>query len=165
MINVTIPEELTKEQRYRLIASRLSGIAASERDALANLCNFMAYLFWTMGDVNWAGVYILRDDELVLGPFGGKPACSRIALDKGVCGACAREQKPQLVPDVHLFPGHIACDDASNSELVLPLFVAGELWGVLDIDSPTRGRFDEDDLAGMKKIAAQVEALAAQLRL
>ena len=165
VINIDIPAELNKEQRYKLISARLGGIAASEGDALANLCNFMAYLYWTMGDVNWAGVYILRGGELVLGPFGGKPACSRIALDKGVCGACARTKEVQLVPDVHLFPGHIACDDASRSELVLPLFANGQLWGVLDIDSPTVNRFDEADKAGMMKIASQVEALAAQLRL
>ena len=163
MIHIDIPDDLSKAQRYRLISARLAGIAASEKDALANLCNFMAYLYWTMGNVNWAGVYILREGELVLGPFGGKPACSRIALDKGVCGACARTRTAQLVPDVHLFPGHIACDDASNSELVLPLFVSGELWGVLDIDSPTVNRFDAEDLAGMEKIARQVEELAAQL--
>ena len=163
MIHIDIPYDLSKAQRYRLISARLAGIAASEKDALANLCNFMAYLYWTMGNVNWAGVYILREGELVLGPFGGKPACSRIALDKGVCGACARTHTAQLVPDVHLFPGHIACDDASNSELVLPLFVNGELWGVLDIDSPLVNRFDAEDLAGMEKIARQVEELAAQL--
>ena len=163
MIRIDIPEDLNKEQRYKLIAARLAGIAASEKDALANLCNFMAYLYWTMGDVNWAGVYILRGGELVLGPFGGKPACSRITLDKGVCSACARTQSAQLVPDVHLFPGHIACDDASRSELVLPLFVNGALWGVLDIDSPTVNRFDAADLAGMEKIARQVEELASQL--
>ena len=163
MIHIDIPENLNKTQRYKLISARLAGIAASEKDALANLCNFTAFLYWTMGDVNWAGVYILREGELVLGPFGGKPACSRIPLDKGVCGACARTKQVQLVPDVNLFPGHIACDDASRSELVLPLFVDGALWGVLDIDSPSANRFDAEDQAGMEKIAKQVEALAAQL--
>lgn len=163
MIHIEIPEGLSKAQRYRLIGTRLGGIAASEKDALANLCNFMAYLYWTVGDVNWTGVYIMRGGDLVLGPFGGKPACSRIGPGKGVCGAAAQSGQAQLVPDVHQFPGHIACDDASRSELVIPLFVNGELWGVLDMDSPSPNRFDDEDLKGMKSIAKMVEALAAQL--
>ncbi len=163
MIHIEIPEGLTKAQRYRLIASRLGGIAASEADAMANLCNFMAYLFWTLGDVNWVGVYILRGADLVLGPFGGKPACSRIAPGKGVCGAAAVSGQVQLVPDVHAFPGHIACDDASRSELVFPLFVNGSLWGVLDMDSPSLNRFDEEDRRGMEPIVKMVESLASRL--
>ncbi len=163
MIHIEIPEGLSKAQRYRLIGARLGGIAASEQDALANLCNFMAYLYWTVGDVNWTGVYIMRGGDLVLGPFGGKPACSRIGPGKGVCGAAALSGQAQVVPDVHQFPGHIACDDASRSELVIPLFVNGELWGVLDMDSPSPNRFDDEDLKGMKSIANMVEALAAQL--
>lgn len=163
MISVDIPSGLSKMQRYKLISARLEGIAASESDALANLCNFMAYLYWTMGNVNWAGVYILRDGHLVLGPFAGKPACSRIALNAGVCGACARTQQAQLVADVRAFPGHIACDDASRSELAIPLFTDGGLWGVLDIDSPSPGRFDAEDEAGMKRIAAQIERLTSRL--
>lgn len=165
MISVEVPAGLSKAQRYRLILARLGGIVASERDALANLCNCMAYLYWTLGDVNWTGVYVLREGELVLGPFGGKPACSRIALDRGVCGACARTRTAQLVPDVHAFPGHIACDDASRSELVVPVYAHGELWGVLDVDSPLANRFDAEDLAGLEKVAKLVGEIAQGLRL
>ena len=163
MISVDIPEGLSKKQRYQLISARLDAIAASEKDALATLCNFMAYLYWTMGDVNWVGVYIMRSGELVLGPFGGKPACSRITVGKGVCGAAALSGQVQLVPDVHVFPGHIACDSASNSELVIPLYVRDELWGVLDMDSPLIRRFDDEDALYMGKIAHMVEAAAENL--
>lgn len=165
MISVDIPEKLTKAQRYALITAKLKALLAAESDALANLCNFMAYLYWTMGCVNWVGVYVMRGGELVLGPFAGKPACTRIALGKGVCGAAAASSEVQLVPDVHLFPGHIACDDASQSELVIPLKVDGTLWGVLDMDSPEANRFNAEDQAAMEKIAALVEDLAAHVTL
>ncbi|MGI6076245.1 MAG: GAF domain-containing protein [Pyramidobacter sp.] len=163
MIRTDIPEGLDKSQRCRLIAVRLQGIAASERDPLANLCNFMAALYWMMGKVNWVGLYIRRGDDLVLGPFCGKPACSRIAVGKGVCGTAAQSGCVQIVPDVHRFPGHIACDDASRSELVIPLFVRGKLWGVLDLDSPEAGRFDDEDRRGLEAVAAMVEKLAEAL--
>ena len=162
MIRTDFPENLTKEQRYRLIFARLQGIAASEADALANLCNFMAYLYWTMGCVNWVGLYLLRDGALVLGPFAGKPACSRIAIGKGVCGAAAQSEQVQLVPDVHKFPGHIACDDASRSELVIPLFTDKKLRGVLDMDSPEAGRFDVEDQKWLEKIATLIEELLSK---
>ena len=163
MIPVEIPANLTKDERYRLISARLAALAAAERDPLANLCNFMAYLYWTVGDVNWVGLYLLRGGELVLGPFAGKPACSRLAPGKGVCGAAVRAGKSQLVPDVRAFPGPIACDDASRYELVVQLTVGCRTCGVLDLDSPEPARFDETDRAALEKIAAQIEAQAARL--
>lgn len=163
MISVEIPEKLAKDERYRLIAARLAALAAAERDPLANLCNFMAYLYWTVGRVNWVGLYVLRGDELVLGPFAGKPACSRLAPGRGVCGTAVFAGKSQLVPDVRAFPGHVACDDASRSELAVPLSAGGRPWGVLDLDSPDLNRFDETDRAALEKIAAQIEAQAARL--
>lgn len=165
MISVDVPVGLSKSERYRFISARLEALAAGESDALANLCNFSAFLFHTLGDVNWVGVYVLRGGELVLGPFAGKPACTRIALGNGVCGTAAACGKPQLVPDVHAFPGHIACDGASNSEIVIPLYASGELWGVLDLDSPVLGRFDETDLAGLIPIAERYGTLAEKLSL
>ena len=159
MIHIEIPEGLSKRERCRFIAARMQGIIASEKDPLANLCNSMAFLYWTLGDVNWVGFYILRENELVLGPFAGKPACSRIAMGKGVCGTAAQSGEIQLVPDVEKFPGHIACDDASRSELVLPLFVDEKLYGVLDMDSPVLNRFDEEDARGISAIARMLEPL------
>lgn len=164
MISTEIPGGLTsKEDRLRFITSRLRALAAAEEDALANLCNFVAYMYCTLGDVNWVGLYIRRGDFLTLGPFAGKPACTRIAVGKGVCGACAAELKTQLVPDVEKFHGHIACDSSSRSEIVLPLFVNGRLWGVLDIDSPVLNRFDEADAEGLSAAARLIEAQAASL--
>lgn len=154
---------MPKEQRYRMIAARLKGIAAAEPDALANLCNFVSFLYFTMGDVNWVGLYIMRGGDLVLGPFAGKPACSRISAGKGVCGTCAASQEAQIVPDVKKFPGHIACDDASRSELVLPIFTNGRLWGVLDMDSPEPGRFDTADCSEMGRIARLIEEQASNM--
>lgn len=162
MIPIDIPEGLDKVQRCRLIAVRLQGIAAAEKDALANLCNFVSFLYWTLGDVSWTGLYIRRGSDLVLGPFCGKPACSRIAPGKGVCGAAAETQRVQIVPDVSRFPGHIACDSASRSEIVFPLFVSGKLWGVLDIDSPVTGRFDDTDKSCLEPVIRMIEGLAAQ---
>lgn len=163
MISVNVPAKLTKGERYRLISGRLAGLASAEYDPLANLCNFMAYLYWTMGNVNWVGLYIMRENELVLGPFAGKPACPRLVPGKGVCGTAAVTGKTQLVPDVHVFPGHIACDSDSRSELAIPLSVDGRLWGVFDLDSPETGRFNETDRVALERIAAQIEAQAKKL--
>lgn len=124
-----------------------------ERNMIANLANLSALIFDQMPDLNWAGFYLTEDGQLVLGPFQGKPACIRIPFGKGVCGTAAREKKTQLVPDVHKFPGHIACDSASNSEIVVPILKDGEVLGVLDIDSPLFGRFTEADRAELEKIA------------
>lgn len=142
------------EPDYRLLAKQLDALLEGESDALANTCNFIALLWNELDDINWLGVYVLRGDELVLGPFQGKPACVRIPIGGGVCGAAAATRETQRVPNVHEFPGHIACDEASESELVVPLLVNGYLVGVLDIDSPIVARFSEADQAGIEKLCA-----------
>jgi L-methionine (R)-S-oxide reductase len=123
-----------------------------ERHAIANSANFASLVYHGLADLNWAGFYFLEGDELVLGPFCGKPACVRIALGKGVCGTAAQEQHTLLVEDVHAFPGHIACDAASNSEIVVPLVKEGRLLGVFDVDSPHKRRFDAADQRGMEAL-------------
>jgi GAF domain-containing protein len=140
---------------YRALAQELGALLAGERDLVANAANCAALLYHSLPDVNWVGFYFLRDGELVVGPFQGKPACVRIALGRGVCGTAAARRETQLVPDVHAFAGHIACDPASRSEIVVPLVRKGELLGVLDIDSPTRGRFTDEDRAGMEALAGE----------
>jgi len=130
---------------YKIMLVRLEGLLSSETDWLANLSNAAALLYTNLPDINWSGFYLMKKEELVLGPFQGKTACTRIKQGKGVCGTAAVEMKTQLVPDVHLFPGHIACDCASNSEVVVPIIKDGIVYGVLDIDSPTNNRFDELD--------------------
>ena len=137
---------------YELLQSQLSALLADETDALANTANFVALLNQALHDINWIGVYILRGDELVLGPFQGLAACVRIPLGKGVCGTAAQTRETQRVADVHDFPGHIACDAASRSELVVPLIIDNELVGVLDIDSPSKNRFSAADQAGIEAI-------------
>jgi GAF domain-containing protein len=137
---------------YDLLNSQLRALLDNEHDPLAATGNFVALLYNAFDDVNWLGVYVLRGDELVLGPFQGKPACTRIALDEGVCGAAASTQQTQRVADVHAFPGHIVCDPDSRSELVVPLFSHGQLIGVLDIDSPLTRRFSEADQSGVEKL-------------
>lgn len=137
---------------YTLLKSQLDALLADETDALANTANFVALLNSALDDINWIGVYVLRGNELVLGPFQGLAACVRIPLGKGVCGTAAEKLETMRVADVHTFPGHIACDAASRSELVVPLIVNGALVGVLDIDSPLLDRFSEDDQAGIEKI-------------
>lgn len=137
---------------YTLLQSQLEALIAGESDTLANTSNFVALLFAALDDVNWLGVYLLRGDELVLGPFQGKPACVRIPMGKGVCGSAAANGKTLRVAKVHEFPGHIACDEASESEIVVPLFAAGTLVGVLDIDSPSPGRFSATDQAGIEML-------------
>jgi GAF domain-containing protein len=139
---------------YELLDSQLRALIADEKDALASASNFVALLFSSLQDVNWLGLYVLRGDELVLGPFQGKPACVHIPLGNGVCGAAAATRKTQRVADVHAFPGHIVCDADSRSELVVPLLVGDRLLGVLDIDSPSQSRFSAADQAGIEKLCA-----------
>ena len=145
---------LGKPELYRSLAEQAQALLADESDVIANAANLSALVFHTLPDLNWAGFYFLRDGELLVGPFQGKPACVRIALGHGVCGTAARERRTVVVPDVHRFPGHIACDPASRSEIVIPLVGNGRLIGVLDLDSPIEGRFDADDAAGLEKLAA-----------
>jgi L-methionine (R)-S-oxide reductase len=142
------------EEFYEELARQLSGLLAGERDVIANAANTAALIFNTMPDLNWAGFYFLRGEELVLGPFQGKPACVRIPVGRGVCGAAVARREPLLVEDVNAFPDHIACDSASRSELVVPLIRDGQVLGVLDLDSPQPGRFTAADQAGMERIAA-----------
>ena len=142
-----------KSAGYRQLAAALAALLSGERDPIANLANTAALLFEALPRVNWAGFYLLRDAQLVLGPFQGKPACVRIALGRGVCGTAAEQRRTQVVPDVHAFPGHIACDGASRSEVVVPLLADGRLLGVLDVDSPEPGRFDALDAEGLERIA------------
>ena len=144
----------SKAELYRDLHAALDALTAGERDWVANAANAAALLWQYLPDLNWAGFYRLDEGELVLGPFQGKPACIRIALGAGVCGTAAATRETQRVADVHAFPGHIACDAASRSELVVPIVADGLLWGVLDLDSPIPGRFDEGDLAGSEALAA-----------
>ncbi|MFJ3481775.1 GAF domain-containing protein [Pseudomonas sp. NPDC090202] len=139
---------------YRLLAAQLESLLADERDFIANAAQFSAFLYTQLDDLNWAGFYLNRNEELVLGPFQGQIACVRIAFGKGVCGTAAQTRETQRVLDVHEFPGHIACDSASNSELVVPLVKEGRLIGVLDLDSPSLARFSEEDQAGIEQLAA-----------
>jgi GAF domain-containing protein len=138
---------------YRLLAAQLESLLADERDFIANAAQFSAFLYTQLDDLNWAGFYLNRNEELVLGPFQGQIACVRIPFGKGVCGAAAKSRETQRVLDVHEFPGHIACDSASNSELVVPLVKEGRLIGVLDLDSPSLARFSEADQVGIEALA------------
>ena len=142
---------------YEVLARQLEALVEGVPYEIANLSNVSALLWEALPDINWVGFYKMIDGALVLYPFQGKPACIRIPLDRGVCGAAAREDRVQRVEDVHLFPGHIACDCASNSEIVVPIRVGGEIWGVLDIDSPLIGRFSEADQSGLERIARVIE--------
>ena len=148
------PLAADKAEAYRDLAQQLTALIGDERDAIANAANTAALLFDLLPDLNWAGFYFFKDGELVLGPFQGKPACIRIAFGRGVCGAAAASRTSQVVADVHAFPGHIACDAASRSELVVPLLRGETLLGVLDLDSPVPRRFDEADRAGIEAVAA-----------
>ena len=144
-----------KPALYELLLKQLTALTEGELHPLPVLANASALLWQAMPQINWVGFYLdTGREELLLGPFQGKTACIRIPFSRGVCGAAAREKQTQLVRDVHLFPGHIACDSASNSEIVLPLVKDGTLLGVLDIDSPILARFDEEDMAGLEPIAA-----------
>lgn len=145
---------MTKTELYGRLVSQLDGLLRDQRDLIANAANTVSLIYQTLPELNWAGFYFLRGDELLLGPFQGKPACARIAVGKGVCGKAAGQRKTIVVEDVHRFPGHIACDGASNSEIVVPLIgKEGRLIGVLDLDSPLPGRFDADDRAGLERLA------------
>jgi L-methionine (R)-S-oxide reductase len=144
----------SREELYRDVHAALDALTADEPDAIANMANAAALLWQYLPDLNWAGFYRLVGDELVLGPFQGKPACIRIALGSGVCGVAAATRATQIVADVHAFPGHIACDAASRSELVVPIVIGDRLIGVLDLDSPSAGRFDAVDAAACEKLVA-----------
>lgn len=142
---------------YDLIAAQLTALTEDVPYEMANLANASALLWQELPDLNWVGFYKMMDSRLVLGPFQGKTACTVIAVGKGVCGTAVAEDRTQLVYDVHEFPGHIACDCASNSEIVVPIHVNGQIWGVLDIDSPTIGRFTQEDQAGLEKVVKVLE--------
>ncbi len=148
---------------YDLAAQQLSALVEGVPYETANLANASALLWQEMPDINWVGFYKMTEGALVLGPFQGKPACIRIPVGRGVCGTAVAQDAVQLVTDVHRFPGHIACDSASNSEIVLPLHVGGQIWGVLDIDSPYVGRFTQEDRVGLEKIVAVLEQMLASL--
>ena len=151
-----------KPEFYRALQAQLDGLLAGESDAIANAANTSALIFQMLPDINWAGFYFLQsEEELLLGPFQGKPACVRIAVGRGVCGAAVERAETMLVEDVHAFPGHIACDAASRSELVVPLIRDGQVFGVLDLDSPLPGRFDLDDQAGVEALAQTFIAASA----
>ena len=146
--------DVKKPELYRELAQQLEALLAGERDIVANAANAAALLYDALPDVNWVGFYFLRGDELVLGPFQGKPACVRIPVGQGVCGTAVAQQRSVRVADVLAFPGHIACDTASRSEVVVPLTSDGKIAGVLDVDSPSPARFDAEDQNGIEHLAA-----------
>ncbi|MGI9375361.1 MAG: GAF domain-containing protein [Tsuneonella suprasediminis] len=146
--------DLSAAERYRQLTSAADALTAGEDDGVANMANVAALLWEFLPQLNWAGFYRMIDGELVLGPFVGRPACIRIPVGKGVCGAAAQSAQTQLVEDVHAFPGHIACDAASRSELVVPVVRDGTVIAVIDLDSPEPARFDADDAAGVEALAA-----------
>ncbi|WP_280421048.1 GAF domain-containing protein [Nocardia carnea] len=148
-----VPLTGDRTDRYRQLDEQAAALVAGESDRIANAANLSALLYHSLPEVNWAGFYFYDGRELVVGPFQGKPACVRIPLGKGVCGTAARSRSTQLVPDVHAFPGHIACDGDTRSEIVIPLVHAGDLIGVLDLDSPRPSRFDETDRRGLETVA------------
>lgn len=147
---------------YQLLAAQLQALTEDVPYEIANLSNASALLWENLPDINWAGFYKMVDGILVLYPFQGKPACIRIPVGRGVCGTAVAEDITQLVYDVHQFPGHIACDCASNSEIVVPIHVKGQIWGVLDIDSPSIGRFTEEDKAGLEQFVTVLETVLAR---
>ena len=150
---------MDNQVNYALLAEQIDALMETDPDKIPVLANASALLMDTLPRINWAGFYLLRGDMLVLGPFQGKPACIHIKVGSGVCGTAVRDRKTQRVPDVHAFPGHIACDSASRSEIVIPLFRPnGEIFGVLDIDSPDLDRFTPEDEAGLISFAKRIEA-------
>ena len=142
---------------HKLLCAQLKALTEDVENEISNLSNAAALLWETMEDINWAGFYKMEGGILVLYPFQGKPACTKIQVGRGVCGTAVAEDRTQLVPDVHQFPGHIACDCASNSEIVVPIHVNGAVWGVLDIDSPSLGRFTEEDRVGLEEFVKILE--------
>jgi len=162
MHELNIPTSVGKREFYAELRIQLAALLEGETDLIANTANMASLLYHALPDVNWAGFYFLKGEVLVLGPFGGKPACVRIPMGKGVCGTAAATRKSQLVEDVHAFPGHIACDAASRSELVVPLIHAGAVLAVLDLDSPLPGRFQAADQAGCESLVATLLASLEQ---
>lgn len=156
MFNIDSFKELKKEEYYESLLFFAKGLMEGERDLIANLSNISSLLIHTMSDINWSGFYLMKEGELVLGPFGGKPACIRIQVGAGVCGTCVETGQVQLVPDVHAFPGHIACDGDTNSEIVLPIEIDGKVVGVLDIDSPVLNRFDQEDQENLSQLVSMI---------
>jgi L-methionine (R)-S-oxide reductase len=153
MFAITRPEGAAKPELHASLKSHLQALIDGERDLVANAASTCSLIYHFLPGLNWVGFYFFKEGELVLGPFQGRPACIRIPLGKGVCGTAAVAKKTLVVPDVHAFPGHIACDGASRSEIVVPLFTEGRLLGVLDLDSPFPARFDEEDRAGLEALA------------
>jgi GAF domain-containing protein len=147
-----------KQKQYELINAQVQALISGESDMIANMANIAAVLFNNLEQVNWAGFYLYKQEQLVLGPFQGQPACIRIPMGKGVCGTAASRRETMVVMDVHEFAGHIACDAASNSEVVVPIVVNDQLIGVLDIDSPIAARFDDDDRVGLETLVSIFEA-------
>lgn len=160
MVELSVIPAEPKTELYAALAKQLQALLQGERNLVANAANTAALLFHSLPELNWGGFYLLSDGELVLGPFQGKPACVRIPLGRGVCGTAAAERRTVVVQDVHQFPGHIACDADSRSEIVVPIISNGRLIGVLDLDSPQLGRFDDDDRAGLESV---VEVFVAAL--
>jgi len=161
MFDIKAQTYASKREHYADLVQQARGLLAGERDLIANAANFGALIYHSLAQVNWAGFYLYDGTELVVGPFQGKPACIRIALGRGVCGTAAQTRETQLVRDVNAFAGHIACDAASQSEIVVPLVKSdGSLLGVWDVDSPVTDRFDEDDRAGMEALCAVFMAAA-----
>ena len=158
MFSVARSHHASAEEVHRDLLEQARALLHGERDFTANAANLAALIFHALPDLNWAGFYWMKGGELVLGPFQGKPACVRIAIGKGVCGTAARDRKSIVVPDVDAFPGHIACDSASRSEVVIPVVAGGKVIGVLDLDSPLKGRFGDADARGLE---ALVEAFIA----
>ena len=154
MLKIEVDPNVSRVERYRVLETSLLSLLEGELDPLANLANAAALLAQSLDRINWCGFYLLRDGDLVLGPFQGKPACVRIAPGKGVCGTAAARRETVVVPDVNRFPGHIACDPASRSEIVVPILENGVLRGVLDVDAPEPERFDDEDRAGLEAFVA-----------
>lgn len=157
MFDLTADPDLPKAERYRQLADAAEALVSGESDQVANMANVASLMWEFIPDLNWAGFYREVGDELVLGPFIGRPACIRIPLGQGVCGAAATTGQTQLVEDVHAYPGHIACDSASKSELVVPVMRGGAICAVIDLDSPTLARFDAEDAAGIELLASKLE--------